>query len=61
MTGDKFLYRVAAHLLERFGSDLQNVAVVFNNKRPQLFLKKYLAEITGKPLWSPYFYTKTVA
>ena len=57
MTGDKFLYRVAAHLLERFGSDLQNVAVVFNNKRPQLFLKKYLAEITGKPLWSPYFYT----
>ncbi|MHB1178649.1 MAG: PD-(D/E)XK nuclease family protein [Daejeonella sp.] len=57
MTGDKFLYRVAAHLLERFGNDLQNVAIVFNNKRPQLFLKKYLAEITGKPLWSPHFYT----
>lgn len=57
MEGDKFLHRVASHLLERFGDDLQNVAIVFNNKRPQLFLKKYLAEISRKPIWSPHFYT----
>ena len=57
MTGDKFLYRVAGDLLKRFGDDLQNVAIVFNNKRPQLFLKKYLSEISGKPIWSPDFYT----
>ncbi|MEJ7780563.1 MAG: PD-(D/E)XK nuclease family protein [Daejeonella sp.] len=57
MARDKFLHRVASHLLERFGNDLQDIAIVFNNKRPQLFLKKYLAEITGKPLWSPHFYT----
>ncbi|WP_411275531.1 PD-(D/E)XK nuclease family protein [Daejeonella sp.] len=57
MVGDKFLYRVADDLLKRFGEDLQNVAIVFNNKRPQLFLKKYLSEISGKPIWSPHFYT----
>lgn len=57
MSGDKFLYRVAGDLLERFGNDLQNVAVVFNNKRPELFLKKYLSEISGKAIWSPHFYT----
>ena len=57
MEGNKFLHRVASHLLERFGDNLQNVAIVFNNKRPQLFLKKYLAEISRKPIWSPHFYT----
>ncbi|MGV3683974.1 MAG: PD-(D/E)XK nuclease family protein [Daejeonella sp.] len=57
MGQDKFLYRVASHLLNRFGNDLQDVAIVFNNKRPQLFLKKYLSEISGKPIWSPHFYT----
>jgi CRISPR/Cas system-associated exonuclease Cas4 (RecB family) len=57
MGRDKFLYRVAADLLDRFGNDLQNVAIVFNNKRPQLFLKKYLSGLSGKPIWSPHFYT----
>lgn len=56
-SSDKFLYRVADDLLNRFGNDLQHVAIVFNNKRPQLFLRKYLAEIIGKPIWSPHFYT----
>jgi ATP-dependent helicase/nuclease subunit B len=54
---DKFLQRLASDLLDRFGNDLQHVAIVFNNKRPQLFLKKYLAEISGKPIWSPHFLT----
>lgn len=53
----KFLYRLASDLLNRFGNDLQHTAIVFNNKRPQLFLKKYLAEISGKPVWSPHFFT----
>jgi len=54
---EKFLYRLAINLLDRFGNDLQHVSIVFNNKRPQLFLKKYLAEISGKPIWSPHFFT----
>jgi RecB family exonuclease len=53
----KFLNRIAADLLERFGNELQDVAIVFNNKRPQLYLKKYLAEVSGKPIWSPQMYT----
>ncbi len=56
-SSEKFLYRVAEDILKRFGGDLQSIAIVFNNKRPQLFLKNYLAEISGKPLWSPHFYT----
>lgn len=54
---EKFLHRLGVDLLNRFGNDLQHVAIVFNNKRPQLFLKKYLAEICGKPIWSPHFFT----
>lgn len=54
---DKFLNRVAADLLKRFGNELQEVAIVFNNKRPQVYLKKYLAEVSGKPIWSPKMYT----
>lgn len=53
----KFLSRVAVNLLERFGNELQDIAIVFNNKRPQLYLKKYLAEVSGKPIWSPQMYT----
>ena len=52
-----FLQEVAEDLLLRFGNDLKDVAIVFNNKRPVLFLKKYLGEITGKASWSPAFFT----
>jgi ATP-dependent helicase/nuclease subunit B len=52
-----FLNEVAADLLNRFGGDLQSVAIVFNNKRPGLFLKKHLGEQSGKSLWSPSFFT----
>ena len=57
MEQEKFLQRVSRSLLGRFGTDLRNVAVVFNNKRPQLFMRKYLAEIAGKAIWSPAFFT----
>ncbi|WP_207424532.1 PD-(D/E)XK nuclease family protein [Desertivirga brevis] len=52
-----FLQEVAADLLTRFNGDLQDIAIVFNNKRPGLFLKKHLGELYGKSLWSPAFFT----
>jgi len=52
-----FLYDVANDLLSRFNGDLKDVAIVFNNKRPGLFLKKHLGELSGKSLWSPSFFT----
>lgn len=57
MKMDPFLRQVAADLLSRFGDDLKDVAVVLANKRPIVFLRKHLADIMGKPLWSPSFFT----
>lgn len=57
MKPNPFLRQVAADLLARFGDDLKDVAVVLTNKRPIVFLRKYLADLSGKPLWSPSFFT----
>jgi len=57
MNTTPFLRQVAADLLSRFGNDLKDVAVVLTNKRPIIFLSKHLADLTGKPLWSPAFFT----
>lgn len=52
-----FLKRVAADIKDKFGKDLSEVAIVFNNKRPVTYLKKHLAEIYGHAIWSPQFFT----
>lgn len=52
-----FLKEVAADLFTKFGTDIQDYAIVFNNKRPIAYLQKYLAEIVGKPFFSPSFFT----
>lgn len=52
-----FLYTVAEDLVQRFGVDLKDVAIIFNNKRPIVFLKKHLSEISNKPIFSPAFFT----
>jgi len=57
MRNDPFLQQVAADLLSRFGDDLKDVAVVLTNKRPIVFLRKHLADLAGRPLWSPSFFT----
>lgn len=57
MSNTPFLRQVAEDLLLRFGDSLKDVAVVLTNKRPIVFLRKYLAELSGRPLWSPAFFT----
>ena len=52
-----FLKEVADSLVAKFGQDLQNCAIVFNNKRPVAYLQKHLADIYKKPFWSPTFFT----
>ena len=52
-----FLEHVAADLLNRYGTNLARVAVVFPNKRASLFLNEHLARLAGKPLWSPTYIT----
>ena len=52
-----FLQEVAQDLVNRFGSQLENCAIVFNNKRPAAYLQKHFADIIGKPFFSPSFFT----
>ncbi len=52
-----FLQEVAEDLIEKFGAQLQNCTIVFNNKRPAAYLQKYLADLIKKPFFSPSFYT----
>ena len=53
----KFLEYVAQDIIQRYGTDLSRIAVVFPNKRASLFLNKYLARLAGKPIWSPKYIT----
>jgi ATP-dependent helicase/nuclease subunit B len=52
-----FLQEVAEDLVAKFGQNLQDCAIVFNNKRPAAYLQKHLADIYQKPFWSPAFFT----
>ena len=52
-----FLENVAQDILQKFGTDLSRVAVVFPNKRASLFLNDALARLTGQPIWSPAYIT----
>lgn len=52
-----FLHDVAVDLISRLGDDLKNTAIIFNNKRPEAFLKKHLGELQGNASFSPAFFT----
>lgn len=52
-----FLEYVAEDIINKYGTNLSRVAVVFPNKRAALFLNDSLARIAGKPIWSPAYIT----
>lgn len=52
-----FLEYVAEDILQKHGSDLSRIAVVFPNKRAALFLNQYLASKSSSPIWSPAYLT----
>ncbi|MCB9017160.1 MAG: PD-(D/E)XK nuclease family protein [Prevotellaceae bacterium] len=52
-----FLRLVAENLYAKFGDDLSRITVVFPNNRARLFFGEYLADIAGKPIWSPKYTT----
>lgn len=54
---ESFLHYVATDIIEKYGTDLSNVAVVFPNKRASLFLNEELAKCAGKPVWAPSYLT----
>ena len=52
-----FLQHVAASLLDKYGSDLSRLIVVFPGKRASLFLDQALAEASSAPVWAPRYQT----
>ncbi|MCF0159590.1 MAG: PD-(D/E)XK nuclease family protein, partial [Bacteroidaceae bacterium] len=50
-----FLTYVADDILTTFGTNLQDLVVVFPNKRANLFLNEYLAKESDQPLWAPKY------
>lgn len=52
-----FLRLVAEDIQKRYGKDIADIAVVFNNKRPITYLKKHLVDVYQQAIWSPQFYT----
>ncbi|MBR1428346.1 MAG: PD-(D/E)XK nuclease family protein [Prevotella sp.] len=52
-----FLEYVAADLLEKYGTDLSHVALVFPNKRASLFTNTHLAKLAKQPVWTPSYIT----
>ena len=52
-----FLNYVARDILEKYGNNLSDIAIVFPNKRAALFLNESLARLTDHPIWSPSYIT----
>ena len=52
-----FLEYVAEDLLSKFGNNLNNITVVFPNKRASLFLNEALASYSDRPVLAPKYYT----
>ena len=52
-----FLEHVAQDIIDKYGTNLSHIVVVFPNKRASLFLNDYLARIAQRPLWSPSYIT----
>ncbi len=52
-----FLHQIAKLFYEKYGNELYRQTFVLPNRRAGLFLQKYLAEIAGRPLFSPSMLT----
>src|ERR1700712_5639513 len=51
-----FLEELATSILQR-GAELENLTLVFPNRRAALFFRKYLSEQLTVPVWSPKLIT----
>lgn len=52
-----FLEYVSEDIINKWGTNLSHVAVVFPNKRAALFMNEYLARHAQQPMWSPAYIT----
>ena len=52
-----FLEYVAEDIIQKYGTNLSRIAIVFPNKRASLFLNEALARQVQQPIWSPAYIT----
>ena len=52
-----FLDCVATDLLQKYGTNMSRIAVVFPNKRASLFLNDHFVQKTEAPIWTPTYFT----
>lgn len=53
----KFLQEISQYILKNHSDGMQNICIVYPNKRAGIFLTKYLSEIITKPVWMPGMFT----
>lgn len=54
---NSFLHYIAVDIIDKYGTDLSHIAIVFPNKRAALFLNEELAKNAQKPVWAPTYLT----
>jgi hypothetical protein len=54
---EPFLKQIAVHLYNTYGGNLQELCLVFPNRRASLYFNKYLSELAAKPIWAPSYET----
>jgi hypothetical protein len=54
---EPFLHKIAEEIYSKHGDNLEDICIVFPNRRAGLFLKKYLAGVINKNFWSPYIFS----
>lgn len=53
---EAFLLKLAKEIHRQYPDDLKDICIVLPNRRASLFLKKYLAEVYQKTIWSPQIF-----
>ena len=52
-----FLQQIASLFYKEYGTNISRLAFVFPNRRAGLFFKKYLSEVSDRPIFSPTILT----
>lgn len=53
---ESFLLKLAKEIHHQYPDELKEICIVLPNRRSSLFLKKHLAEVYKKTIWSPKIY-----
>lgn len=54
---ETFIQLVANDIINKFGTNLRDITVVFPNKRAGLFMNQQLAALSERPVWAPKYQT----